>query len=219
MSLGGHEVSAALQTAVTAAYDAGVTMVAASGNINLLDWMEIFYGCPVVYPAAYDEVIAVSFTGEDDRLTGYSCTGPQVDLAAPGDNITLPVPTGACMFCTPYGYNCGERHLDGVAACGRRRGPHPQRGHRRRRRRRPRRRRQGASLCEHVPGRRDGHDRPALPELVRLRHRRRGQGAHRQPARRRRRSDGPDRRPTTPRRRTRTPRPISPSWPTTPAPA
>jgi len=97
MSLGGHEVSAALQTADTAAYDAGVTMVAASGNINLLDWMEIFYGCPVVYPAAYSEVIAVSFTGEDDRLTGYSCTGPQVDLAAPGDNIYSPVPTGSCQ--------------------------------------------------------------------------------------------------------------------------
>ena len=122
MSLGGHEVSAALQAAVTAAYDAGVTMVAASGNINLLDWMEIFYGCPVVYPAAYDEVIAVSFTGEDDRLTGYSCTGPQVDLAAPGDNIYSTVPTGDCMFCTPYGYNAASGtsmaspHVAGVAA-------------------------------------------------------------------------------------------------------
>ncbi len=122
MSLGGHEVSAALQTAVTAAYDAGVTMVAASGNINPLDWMEIFYGCPVVYPAAYDEVIAVSFTGEDDRLTGYSCTGPQVDLAAPGDNILSTVPIGDCMFCTPYGYNwasgtsMASPHVAGVAA-------------------------------------------------------------------------------------------------------
>ena len=122
MSLGGHEVSAELQAAVTAAYNEGVTMVAASGNINLADWYEIFYGCPVVYPAAYDEVIAVSFTGEDDRLTGYSCTGPQVDLAAPGDNIVSTVPTGDCMFCTPYGYNwasgtsMASPHVAGVAA-------------------------------------------------------------------------------------------------------
>ena len=55
-------------------------------------------------PAAASRAIAVSFTGTDDRLTGYSCTGTQVDLAAPGDNIMSPVPTGACMF-MPYGYN------------------------------------------------------------------------------------------------------------------
>ena len=186
MSLGGHEVSAALQAAVAAAYDAGVTMVAASGNINLLDWMEIFYGCAVVYPAAYDQVIATSFTGENDKLTGYSCTGPQVDFAAPGDNIYSTVPTGTCMFCTPYGYNAASGtsmaspHVAGVVALV------LQRGHRRRRRRAPGRRRQGAPLCEHVPGGRDGHDRPALPELVRLRHRRCGQGPDRQPAARQR---------------------------------
>ena len=122
MSLGGHEVSDALQTAVAAAYEAGVTMVAASGNVNLLVWQEIFYGCPVVYPAAYDQVIAVSFTGENDKLTGYSCTGPQVDLAAPGDQIYSPVPTGTCMFCSPTGYSAqsgtsmASPHVAGVAA-------------------------------------------------------------------------------------------------------
>ena len=122
MSLGAHEPSAALQAAVVAAYDAGVTMVAASGNIDLTKWEEIFFGCPVVVPAAYDQVIATSFTGADDRLTGFSCTGPQVDLAAPGDNIMSPVPTGTCMFCTPYGYNwasgtsMASPHVAGVVA-------------------------------------------------------------------------------------------------------
>ncbi len=122
MSLGAHDPSDALQAAVAAAYNAGVTMVAASGNINLADWMEIFYGCPVVVPAAYDQVIAVSFTGTDDKLTGYSCTGPQVDFGAPGDNIYSTVPTGGCMFCTPYGYNAlsgtsmASPHVAGVVA-------------------------------------------------------------------------------------------------------
>ena len=122
MSLGAHTPSDALQAAVVAAYNAGVTMVAASGNIDLTNWQEIFYGCAVVVPAAYDQVIATSFTGADDRLTGYSCTGPQVDLAAPGDNIMSPVPTGTCMFCTPYGYNwasgtsMASPHVAGVVA-------------------------------------------------------------------------------------------------------
>ena len=122
MSLGAHTPSDALQAAVAAAYDAGVTMVAASGNIDLTKWEEIFFGCAVVVPAAYEQVIAVSFTGTDDRLTGFSCTGPQVDLAAPGDQIMSPVPTGACMFCTPYGYNwasgtsMASPHVAGVAA-------------------------------------------------------------------------------------------------------
>ena len=122
MSLGAHEVSAALELAVQEAAAAGVVMVAASGNINPLSWEELFYGCPVAYPAAYPEVIAVSFTGQDDRLTGWSCTGPQVDLAAPGDGIFSPVPTGTCMFCSPLGYSAqsgtsmASPHVAGVAA-------------------------------------------------------------------------------------------------------
>ena len=120
MSLGGHEASAALQAAVAAAYDAGVTLVAASGNTVTLN--DLIYGCPVAYPAAYDQVIAVSFTGTADKLTGYSCTGPQVDLAAPGDNIVSTVPVGNCMFCSPNGYKAesgtsmASPHVAGVVA-------------------------------------------------------------------------------------------------------
>jgi VCBS repeat-containing protein len=125
MSLGGHEVSAALQTAIASAYDAGITLVAASGNVNPGSIQELLYGCQVAYPAAYSQVIAVSFTGQNDRLTGYSCTGPQVDLAAPGDQIFSPVPAGpvgSCMFCTPQGYSAqsgtsmASPHVAGVAS-------------------------------------------------------------------------------------------------------
>ncbi len=125
MSLGGHEVSAALQTAVANAYAAGLTLVAASGNVNPASFQELMYGCPVAYPAAYDQVIAVSFTNTADKLTGFSCTGTQVDLAAPGDQIYSPVPvgpTGSCMFCTPQGYSAqsgtsmASPHVAGVAA-------------------------------------------------------------------------------------------------------
>ena len=122
MSVGGHEVSAALQAAVADAYAHGVTMVAASGNVNPNNINELLYGCPVVYPAAYDQVIAVSFTNGSDKLTGYSCTGPQVDIAAPGDQIFSTVPMGSCMFCSQYGYlaasgtSMASPHVAGVAA-------------------------------------------------------------------------------------------------------
>jgi len=125
MSLGGHEASAALQSAIAAAYNAGVTLVAASGNVNPGNINELIYGCPVAYPAAYDQVIAVSFTNTADKLTGFSCTGTQVDLAAPGDQIFSAVPagpTGSCMFCDPHGYaaesgtSMASPHVAGVVA-------------------------------------------------------------------------------------------------------
>jgi hypothetical protein len=123
MSLGGHEASDALAEAIANAYDAGVTLVAASGNAVTIQ--DLIYGCPVAYPAAYDQVIAVSFTNQQDKLTGFSCTGTQMDFAAPGDGIFSPVPvgpTGSCMFCTPQGYSAqsgtsmASPHVAGVAA-------------------------------------------------------------------------------------------------------
>ena len=97
MSLGGHEVSAALQTAVANASAAGVTLVAASGNVNPNNFQELLYGCAVAYPAAYDQVIAVSFTNTADKLTGYSCTGPQVDMALRATRSSPPSPSAhAC---------------------------------------------------------------------------------------------------------------------------
>jgi subtilisin family serine protease len=120
MSLGGHDVSPALQSAIQAAYAAGITLVAASGNATTIQ--DLINGCPVAYPAAYDQVIAVSFTDTSDKLTGFSCTGPQVDLAAPGNQIVSTVPTGSCMFCAPQGYRAesgtsmASPHVAGVAA-------------------------------------------------------------------------------------------------------
>lgn len=49
MSLGTHEVSPALATAVANAAGQGLLMVAASGNVNPLIWQELFFGCPVAY--------------------------------------------------------------------------------------------------------------------------------------------------------------------------
>ncbi len=105
MSIGTSVHVAALEQAVAAAHSQGIVLVAASGNVNPNDIMEVFFGCAVKYPAAYDDsVIAVTFTDQADSLTGSSCTGPQVDFGAPGELIRSSVPTGTCMLCDPSGY-------------------------------------------------------------------------------------------------------------------
>ncbi len=102
MSLGTHEVSPALETAVANASAAGLLMVAASGNAVSIQ--DILNGCPVAYPGAYPQVLSTTFTNPSDAITGYSCTGQEVDIASPGDSIISTVPVGGCQFCSPNGY-------------------------------------------------------------------------------------------------------------------
>jgi subtilisin len=122
MSVGAHAISETLHAAIQAVAAQGVLMAAASGNVDPSKWEELFYGCAVAFPGAYPEVLATTFTNEDDALTGWSCTGDEVDVAAPGDNIVSTVPIGSCMFCTPYGYtsasgtSMASPHLAGLLA-------------------------------------------------------------------------------------------------------
>jgi len=79
LSLGASVGSTALEDAVNYAYARGVTLVAAVGNDN----------GPVGYPAAYGNVIAVAATACNNAKAVYSNSGPQVDVAAPGGDVTV----------------------------------------------------------------------------------------------------------------------------------
>ena len=123
MSLGGSTPSDALANEVAAVYARGVIMVAAAGNVDPTNFQQLLYGCPVAYPAAYSQVFATTFTNQNDALTGFSCTGPEVDFAAPGDSIYSSVPTGSCMFCSLdrlqhrlTGTSMAAPHLTGTVA-------------------------------------------------------------------------------------------------------
>jgi subtilisin family serine protease len=82
LSLGGSSDSLTEHLAIQAAERAGVVMVAAAGNSAASSDVS------PTYPAAYDEVIAVSaWSFADDDITYFSDYGPVVELTAPGEKI------------------------------------------------------------------------------------------------------------------------------------
>lgn len=89
MSFGFPEPSQLLEDAIAYAHGRGVLLVAAAGNSGQMpmDPQASVAESNVAYPAAYEEVLAVSATDRDDDLAPFSSTGPEVDIAAPGVDI------------------------------------------------------------------------------------------------------------------------------------
>ncbi len=104
MSLGGSGDSEVLHDAVRYAYNHGVLIVAAAGNAGSSDKS---------YPAAYDEVIAVAATDENDNTADFSNWGDWIELAAPGVNIYSTIPAG---YASMSGTSMACPHISGVAA-------------------------------------------------------------------------------------------------------
>ena len=104
MSLGTPEDSPTLREAVRAAWEAGLVLIAPVGNES----------GRVLYPAAYDEVIAVAATDRDDRLAWFSNTGPEVELVAPGEEVPTTYPGGRYRLAS--GTSFAAPHVAGVAA-------------------------------------------------------------------------------------------------------
>jgi subtilisin family serine protease len=102
-SLGPDEEVPSLEEALNYAYARGLVAVASAGN----------EGADVLYPAAYDNCIAVAATDYNDSTPSWSNSGPEVDVAAPGLRIVGPVPTWVPELIwqdftlPPYGFGDG----------------------------------------------------------------------------------------------------------------
>lgn len=104
-SWGSKFYSELIHDAVKYAYDHGVLVVAAAGN----DADSIKY-----YPAAYDEVVAVTATDEYDNPAWFTNFGYWVELAAPGVNIYSTVWDNSYKNMSGTSMACP--HVSGVAA-------------------------------------------------------------------------------------------------------
>lgn len=107
MSLGSSSDNQSFHDAVTATYNAGVTVVAAAGNSGPCT------NC-VSYPARYPEVIAVAASDSSDQAAGFSSQGPEVDLIAPGKDVKSTYKGG--VYATMSGTSMATPHVSGAAA-------------------------------------------------------------------------------------------------------
>jgi subtilisin family serine protease len=103
LSLGGTPYNQLLEDAVDYAYNHNVLVTAAAGN----------YGDAVLYPAAYDQAIAVAATDYQDRHAHYSNSGIQVDISAPGSGIYSTCRENS--YCTKTGTSMSTPYVAGLA--------------------------------------------------------------------------------------------------------
>ncbi len=112
LSLGGDAADDSLREALRYAYEKGVVIAASAGNDDTA----------VFYPAAYDAYcLAVAATDYDDLRASYSCFGPEVDVAAPGEAVLSLVPTwywgpDYLPYAFGYGTSASAPHVAGLAA-------------------------------------------------------------------------------------------------------
>jgi len=105
LSFGDPRFSALLRDAARYARERGVVVVAAAGNEGTDQ---------VLYPARFDETIAVAAAARDGRIAAFSNRGPSIDLAAPGQQIRSLLPAG--QYGDLSGTSMAAAHVSGLAA-------------------------------------------------------------------------------------------------------
>jgi len=106
MSLGSSRASRRIGEAVEAANRAGVFLITAAGNEGRPD--------SINFPARRRETIAVAATNRSGQATSFSSRGPQVDIAAPGEDILSTWPGG--RYARLSGTSMATPFVSGVVA-------------------------------------------------------------------------------------------------------
>ena len=88
LSLGGPDKDPVLDQACAYAFAKGSVVVAAGGN-------SYSTGNQVQYPAASPNVLAVASVDRTGNPSGFSNTGPHIDIAAPGEGVLAALPGSA----------------------------------------------------------------------------------------------------------------------------
>jgi len=109
-SWGDYFDSVLIHDAIRYAHENGVLVVAAAGNSQTSDKL---------YPAAYDEVVAVTAADSYDYPAWFTNFGDWVEVAAPGVNIYSTMPTyNVTLNNPPYNENLNYDYLSGTSmAC------------------------------------------------------------------------------------------------------
>lgn len=106
MSFGGNTGSKTIERVLKKANDSGILLVAAVGNQG--------NNAGVNYPAKYETVIAVGATDMHDKLAGFSNTGTELELVAPGVDISSTYLGNS--YINLSGTSMAVPHVTGVAA-------------------------------------------------------------------------------------------------------
>ena len=105
ISLASTESEPELKSAVDYAWEKGAIIVATAGNRG---------GKTPVYPAAYDNCIAVTAIKEDSSLVPLANYGNWVDIAAPGFNVYSTLPDNSYEY--RHGTSFATAHISGLSA-------------------------------------------------------------------------------------------------------